>query len=162
MYYAQIRKYDIANGEGIRTTLFVSGCKFNCKNCFNKEYQDFKYGSFFTWEAIQEILGNLSDENVAGLSVLGGEVLMQNPLVLLNLFTQVKALYPNKTIWIWTGYQFKDIPDFYHILFPYIDVIIDGRFEESKKDLRLKWRGSSNQKIYKKSEDGEWYDVTSA
>lgn len=160
MNYAQLRKYDISNGEGIRTTLFVSGCMFNCKNCFNKEYQDFNYGKSFTNETIQEILLHLSDENVRGLSLLGGEVFMQSPSMLLNLLTIVKSKFPQKDIWVWTGYKLENIPEEYHTLFPYIDVLIDGQFENDKKDLRLKWRGSSNQKIYKKSKEGLWVDTT--
>lgn len=160
MNYAQLRKYDVANGEGIRITLFVSGCTFNCKSCFNKEYQDFNYGKSFTHNTMQQILEYLSDENVRGLSLLGGEVFMQSPITLLNLLTQVKDVYPNKDVWVWTGYKLEDIPKQYHILFPYIDTLIDGQFEEDKKDMRLQFRGSSNQKIYKKSESGEWIDTT--
>lgn len=160
MNYAQLRKYDVANGEGIRTTLFVSGCSFNCKNCFNKDYQDFNYGKSFTFETIEEILENISDDNIRGLSVLGGEVFMQNPLMLLHLLSQAKINFPQKDIWVWTGYKLENIPKEYHMLFPYIDVLIDGQFEEDKKDLRLSYRGSSNQKIWRKSESGGWYDST--
>lgn len=160
MHYAQIRKYDVANGEGIRTTLFVSGCKFHCPYCFNKEYQNFNYGELFTYKTIQVILNYLSDENVKGLSILGGEIFMQNPLILLNLLTQVKETYPDKDVWVWTGYKLENIPKVYDILLPYIDMIIDGQFVNELKDIRLQWRGSSNQRIFRKNKLNKFIECT--
>lgn len=147
MKYAQLRKYDIANGEGIRTTLFVSGCRFNCEDCFNKEYQDFNYGNDFSSNTIETILEYLSDDNVSGFSILGGEPFLQNPLILLDLLNQVKNKFPQKTVWVWTGYLFENIPKEYHELLTYIDILVDGQFMKEKKDLTLKWCGSKNQRV---------------
>lgn len=147
MNYAQLRKYDIANGKGIRTTIFVSGCRFACKSCFNLQYQDFKFGQPFTENTLNTILEYLSDENVSGLSVLGGEPLMQEIEDLDLLLGTVKHYFPNKDIWLWTGYKYEEIPSKYHSVLKYIDVLVDGKFIETKKDIKLRWRGSSNQRI---------------
>lgn len=160
MNYAQIRKYDVANGEGIRTTLFVSGCKFNCKSCFNKEYQDFNYGNEWTKETEDYFINLGKDENVAGYSLLGGEIFQQSPDIILHLCKRIKE-ETGKTIWVWTGYTFENIPLNARNILNYIDVLVDGQFIEELKDLRLEWRGSSNQKIYKKSERGVWHDYGS-
>lgn len=145
MKYAQIRQYDIANGVGIRTTLFVSGCSFNCKNCFNKEYQNFNYGK--VWNAvIEDYFINLANEDVIdGVSILGGEPLMQDDSLfdlLVRLKTDVK-----KPIWLWTGYSFNEIPENKIRWLSYIDVLIDGRFIEEKHHHSLRFRGSSNQRL---------------
>lgn len=147
MNYAQIRRYDISNGIGIRTSIFLSGCRFNCKNCFNIQYQNFCYGEEFTDETLNTVLAYVSDDNVKGLSILGGEPLMQDSNELLKLVKTVKENYPYKDIWLWTGHRFNEIPCKYEPVLKYVDVLIDGRFEENKKDLTLKWRGSSNQRI---------------
>lgn len=146
MKYAQIRMYDVANGEGIRETVFFSGCKHNCYNCFNKEYQNFNYGEEYTKEVEDKIIENLKNENISGLSILGGEPFQQDSKQLLSLVKRVKEEV-NKSIWLWTGYEFERIPNEYNDVLDYIDVLIDGKFIENLKDIRLKWRGSSNQRI---------------
>ena len=144
MNIAQIRKYDVANGPGIRTTIFVSGCTHNCKNCFNKEYQDFSYGKPFTKEIEDEIISYVKDTN--RLSILGGEP-MQQGIELINLLKRVKE-ETNATIWMWTGYIYELLEtDIQRKMLQYVYVLVDGPFIESKKDLTLKFRGSSNQRI---------------
>lgn len=146
MNYAQIRKYDVANGTGVRTTLFVSGCTHNCPSCFNEEYQNFKYGNEFTEETEQQILEHLSDPNVKGLSILGGEPFQQNVWTLYKLVRAVKER-TGKNIWIWTGYKFEEIPKQYRLVLEYIDVLVDGRFVQELKSAKLQFRGSSNQRV---------------
>ena len=148
MKYAKIRKFDTANGQGVRTTLFVSGCKFNCKGCFNKEAQDFNYGNEFTKEVEDEFIGYIKNPNVVGVNLLGGEIMQQDTSTILNLVKRIKE-ETGKNIWCWTGYKYEDlikIDDKIEIL-KYIDVLIDGQFIESKKDLMLMYRGSSNQRV---------------
>lgn len=149
MRYAQIRKYDISNGPGIRSTLFVSGCTHNCKGCFNKDYQDFNYGNQWTKLVEDTFIEFAKDERVKGINILGGEPLQQtmdNDLV--NLLSAIKAK-TNKPIWLWTGYKIEDVVNSKSIMniLQYVDVLIDGKFEEDKKDLSLMFRGSSNQRI---------------
>lgn len=148
MNYAQIRKYDVANGIGVRTTIFVSGCTHNCPSCFNKEYQNFKYGNKFTQETEQQILENLSDPNVKGLSVLGGEP-MQNAKGLILLLRRVREEFPDKNIWIWSGYTYEEIKQNQSMteLLSLCDVLVDGRFVQELKSAKLKFRGSSNQRV---------------
>ena len=144
MNIAQIRKYDVANGPGIRTTIFVSGCTHNCKNCFNKEYQDFSYGKPFTKEIEDEIISYVKDTN--RLSILGGEP-MQQGIELINLLKRVKE-ETNATIWMWTGCIYELLEtDIQRKMLQYIYVLVDRPFIESKKDLTLKFRVSSNQRI---------------
>lgn len=145
---AQIRKYDIANGLGVRTTVFLSGCKFNCPDCFNKEYQNFKYGQEWNQEIKDEILDNLSDNNVVGLSILGGEP-FQNLDLLTEIVLEARTKCPDKNIWIWSGYKFdvlKANPQTAFVL-NHIDVLVDGLFVKELKDIKLKFRGSSNQRV---------------
>lgn len=148
MNYAQIRQFDIANGEGIRTTLFVSGCTFNCKGCFNKKYQDFNYGTQFTDEIQNKIINYLKFDYVSGLSILGGEPFMQDKN-LLDFIIRVKTTLENKTIWVWSGFTFEEIlqDTRKRELLKHIDVLVDGQFVEELKDLTLKFKGSSNQRI---------------
>lgn len=147
MNVAQIRKYDTANGPGIRTTAFFSGCNHKCKGCFNERYQDFEYGVPFTQE-IEDLLIEYLKETKR-LSVLGGEPMQQGPK-LVNFLRRVKN-ETDASIWMWTGYTIGQI--FYHgdsfqkEMLQYVDVLVDGPFVESKKDLTLKFRGSSNQRI---------------
>ena len=144
MKYSAIKYCDVANGPGIRTTIFVSGCTHNCKNCFNKEYQDFSYGKPFTKEIEDEIISYVKDTN--RLSILGGEP-MQQGIELINLLKRVKE-ETNATIWMWTGYIYELLEtDIQRKMLQYVDVLVDGPFIESKKDLTLKFRGSSNQRI---------------
>ncbi|MGL6174820.1 MAG: anaerobic ribonucleoside-triphosphate reductase activating protein [Cellulosilyticaceae bacterium] len=147
--YAQIRKYDVANGPGIRVSIFFSGCTHKCKGCFNQEYQDFNYGTPFTDETKAELFEYLSDENVAGLSILGGEPLQQDLDILIILLREIRDKFPSKTIWMWTGYLLDEL--FKHEkkmeVVRLCDVIVDGRYMENERDLKLKFRGSRNQRI---------------
>lgn len=146
MKFAQIRKYDIANGEGIRCSIFVSGCTHRCKNCFNEEYQDFNYGNNWTDVETQLIIEYLKDDNISGLTLLGGEP-MQN-LFLIDVIRKVKKEV-NKNIWIYSGYTYDQIVNDNKKLelLKECDVLVDGLFVEELLDLKLKFRGSSNQRI---------------
>lgn len=146
MNYAQIRKYDVANGTGIRTVIFVTGCTHNCRNCFNKDYQDFNYGEVWTDAETEKVIEYLEDDNVSGLTLLGGEP-MQN-LDLIEVLKSVRARV-NKPIWVYSGYTYEEILENKKRteLLELCDVLIDGRFVEELKDLKLKFRGSSNQRI---------------
>lgn len=147
MKYAQIRKYDVANGLGVRTSIFVTGCTHNCFNCFNKEYQDFDFGETWTERETQKIIEYLNNDHISGLSILGGEP-MQNASGLTSIVREIKQ-YSNKDIWLWSGYTYEDIlkDEDRGKLLNEIDILVDGRFIESKKDLTLKFRGSSNQRV---------------
>ena len=150
MKYAKIRKMDISNGEGVRVSLFVQGCSFHCKNCFNQETWDFNGGKEFTTAEIQKIIELADKDYIAGLSVLGGEPLHNNNVdEVFHIVATFKEKFPNKDIWLWTGFKFEDaIKDSKRkFILRNIDVLIDGQFEEDKKDLTLKWRGSSNQRV---------------
>ncbi len=156
MHYASIKKYDVANGEGIRISLFVSGCPHHCKNCFNKEAWDYDYGNLFTEKEENDILDFLNNDYIKGLSLLGGEPMFpENQKRLIPFLKKVKDKYPDKDIWCYTGYIYdKEIindmckkNDFTKEFLSYIDVLVDGRFIESKKDVSLFFRGSSNQRI---------------
>lgn len=156
MNYATIKNCDIANGPGVRVSLFVSGCTHHCKGCFNEVAWDFAYGQPFTQENIDRILQMLQPAHVKGLTLLGGEPFEpQNQPALVDLLRQVKASYPEKSIWAFSGYLFdKDIlpgklgdPAITREFIGYLDVLVDGRFVEEKKDLRLRFRGSSNQRL---------------
>lgn len=156
MNYGNIKFYDIANGEGIRTSLFVSGCTNHCQGCFNEEAQDFNYGQPYTPETEQTILKQISKPYIAGLSILGGDPLCQNNAGLTCLVELINAVHDlDKTAWLWTGFAWED---FDHIkmslnkaliktLLYNCDVVVDGPFIEAQKDLTLAFRGSSNQRI---------------
>ncbi len=147
MRYAQIRQYDVANGPGIRVSFFVTGCTHNCFNCFNKEYQDFSFGEIWTEDTTREIIAYLSKDQVKGLSILGGEP-FQNSLDLRDILREIKKTSP-KDIWVWSGYSYEEILEDRDMksLLEEIDVLVDGRFVQRLKDLTLKFRGSSNQRI---------------
>lgn len=146
MHYGTIKPLDIANGPGVRVSLFVSGCKRHCKGCFNPETWSFTYGKEFTPGTLCELMGYLDNENVAGLSILGGDPFEpENRACVLDICKKVRAWRSDKDIWMWSGYNFEDLREL--PIVGYIDVLVDGRFEEDKKDLRLKWRGSSNQRV---------------
>lgn len=156
MNYAVIKKNDIANGPGVRVSLFVSGCRHHCRNCFNQEAWDFAYGTLFTDETIEEILSALSPDYVAGLSLLGGEPFEpENQEDVLRLVRKVRQHYPQKSIWCYTGFTLeKDLlsgrvgrPEIVRELLSYLNVLVDGRFVEDLKDPGLLFRGSSNQNI---------------
>jgi anaerobic ribonucleoside-triphosphate reductase activating protein len=156
MNYATIKTHDIANGPGVRVSLFVSGCTHHCKGCFNPETWNFNYGDPYTPEVEEKLLEALSPWYIRGLSLLGGEPFEpQNQPALVELVKKVKRLYPEKTIWCYSGYDFeKDILagrlgdwDTTNELIRHIDVLVDGEFVEAKKDLSLRFRGSSNQRV---------------
>ena len=156
MNYASIKIMDVANGPGVRMSLFVSGCTHGCKGCFNKEAWDFNYGEPFTQKEIDYIIDYVSGAYISGLTILGGEPLERvNQQGLLPLLRQLREKCPEKSIWCFTGYDFeKDVVgrmfDEYEEtkeLISYIDVIVDGKFVEDLKDLSIRFRGSSNQRI---------------
>ena len=156
MNYGNIKYNDIANGEGVRVSLFVSGCTHHCKNCFNQETWDFNYGKPFTKEVEDEIISQLAPEHINGLTLLGGEPMEPaNQKALLPFVKRVKEIYPNKTIWCYSGYLFdKELlsPSRAHCswtkeLLSYIDILVDGEFKEELKDITLRFKGSSNQRV---------------
>lgn len=147
MRYGQIRQYDVSNGEGIRTSVFVTGCTHACKNCFNEEYQDFSAGEVWGEAQTELVVRYLDDPCVAGLTLLGGEP-FQNTKELLPIVRTLRSRV-SKSIWIYSGYTFEELlQDEEKVqLLSLCDVLVDGRFVEEKKDLTLKFRGSSNQRI---------------
>lgn len=167
MNYGEIKKNDIANGEGVRTSLFVSGCRHHCKNCFNQATWEFGYGELFTEKTMEEIFASCEPGWINGLSLLGGEPFEpENQKVLLPFLILFKQRYPNKTIWCYSGFTFEEIlgktksrsfTDISAEMLSLIDVLVDGRFVEEKKDISLVFRGSSNQRVIdvKKSLDSD-------
>ena len=162
MKYGNIKALDIANGPGIRVSLFVSGCNFHCKNCFNQEAQSFSYGEFYTQNTKAEILSLVSSSHIAGLSILGGDPMWQTNEDIMELIELCKEVHKlNKTVWIWTGFVWEDIfanrhfildreaidYSFRQELVKQADVLIDGPFVDNLKDLNLHWKGSSNQRV---------------
>lgn len=156
MNFAEIKNYDIANGPGVRVSLFVSGCTHRCRGCFNEIAWDFGYGKPFTQETIDSILEMLSPDYIKGLTLLGGEPFEpENQPAVLELLRQLKGKYPDKTVWAFSGYQFdRDILsgrlgpwEITQEYLGYLDVLVDGPFVLEKKDLSLRFRGSSNQRI---------------
>ncbi len=156
MNYASIKIMDVANGPGVRMSLFVSGCTHYCKGCFNKEAWDFNYGEPFTQKEIDYIIDYVSSPYVSGLTILGGEPMEHvNQQGILRLLRQFREKCPDKSVWCFTGYDFeKDVVarmmeeyDETKELLSYIDVMVDGKFVEELKDLSIRFRGSSNQRI---------------
>ena len=156
MNYGNIKFNDIANGEGVRTSLFVSGCTHHCKHCFNPETWDFNYGNKFTEDVENKIIESLKPSHISGLTLLGGEPMEPaNQKVLLEFVKRVKQIYPQKTIWCYTGYLFDEEllkPSRAHCpwtreLLSYIDILIDGEFKYELKDITLRFKGSSNQRV---------------
>lgn len=147
MRYGQIRQYDIANGPGIRTSIFVTGCSLKCKNCFNKDYQDPNYGNLWTEENTLQIVNYLKKDEISGLTILGGEP-FENAVDLIEIIKKIKEQI-DKPIWIYSGYIYEIlIKDPIHKkLLEEVDVLVDGPFIDSLKDLTLKFKGSSNQRI---------------
>ena len=147
MNYNKIRKMDIANGPGVRVSVFFQGCAFHCKNCFNPDTWDFNSGKEFGEEQIEEIIKLCEPDHITGLSILGGEPMhpknIENSTKLAKRF---KEVYPNKTIWSWTGFLFdRDLKD--KEILNYLDVLVDGQFVDELRNPELKWRGSSNQRV---------------
>ena len=147
MHYNKIRKMDVSNGPGIRVSIFMQGCTFNCIGCFNPETHDFKGGKEFTDETIARVLELCSKEYVEGLSILGGEPLhpknIEGTTALAKAF---KEEYPNKTLWIWSGFLFdRDLKE--KEILKYIDVLVDGQYNCELYSPILKWKGSSNQRV---------------
>ena len=164
MYYGNIKKTDIADGPGVRVSLFVSGCTHCCKGCFNSETWDFKYGKPFTEETADEIIKALAPSPIAGFTILGGEPFEpRNQIVLADVLETIKKEYPDKNIWCYTGYTYdkdlltgrlcdKSITD---KMLRNIDILVDGKFVEELKNLKLRFKGSENQRIIdlRKSEE---------
>ena len=161
MYYGNIKKYDIADGEGVRVTLFVSGCTHHCKGCFQSETWDFHYGREFTEETEQELLAALDSEYISGLTLLGGEPFEpENQAVLLPFLRKVRERFPKKTIWSYTGYLYEELTgekspskresvrcDCTDEMLGLLDILVDGEFVEERRNISLKFRGSENQRI---------------
>lgn len=156
MNYADIKQYDVANGIGVRVSLFVSGCTHRCKDCFNQEAWDFNYGKPFTEKEIEDIISYLKPSYVAGLTLLGGEPFEpSNQEGLLPLLRRVRETYPEKDIWCFSGYLFdRDIvermcreSEVSKEMLSYIDILVDGEFIAEKKNLKVNFRGSDNQRI---------------
>jgi anaerobic ribonucleoside-triphosphate reductase activating protein len=145
--YGTIKHLDIANGPGCRVSIFVSGCRNHCKGCFQPETWDFTYGKEFDSEALQELLRLLADPHVSGLSILGGDPFEpENRNRVLDICRTVRERFGDtRTIWVWTGYEWEDLRDL--SVMRYIDVLVDGPFKEELRDLRLFYRGSSNQRV---------------
>ena len=146
MNYNKIRKMDISNGPGVRVSIFMQGCEFHCKNCFNPETWDFKKGKEFTDKTIERVLKLADKEYIQGLSILGGEPMhpknIDNTLKLVKVF---KEKYPEKDIWVWSGFLFDNLKD--KEVLKYINVLVDGQYKDELHDFRLKYRGSSNQRV---------------
>ena len=162
MYYGEIKKLDIANGDGVRVSLFVSGCRIHCPGCFNAMTWDFCYGKEFAQDTEKEIIEALEKDFISGLTVLGGEPFEpENQKVLAPFLKKVKELFPKKNIWCYSGYIYetellaengKAHTEVTEEMLSYIDVLVDGPFVEELKDISLVFRGSSNQRILKLAE----------
>ena len=156
MHYGEIKNCDIANGIGVRVTLFVSGCTNRCKGCFQPQTWDFSYGREFTGDTEEEILGMLAPAYIRGLTLLGGEPFEpENQRALLPFVKRMKEKYPAKDLWVFSGFTYEELKqDGSHPrceatdeLLSLADVLVDGRYVEAKKDISLRFRGSSNQRI---------------
>ena len=156
MYYGEIKNCDIANGVGVRVTLFVSGCTNHCKNCFQPQTWDFCFGEEFTEEVEERILKMLAPDYIDGLTVLGGEPMEpNNQEAVYEFILKVKERFPNKTVWVFSGFTYEELLDenaYPHTdvtekILDIIDVLVDGRFKEELKDITLRFRGSSNQRL---------------
>lgn len=157
MYYGNIKTYDIADGLGVRVSLFVSGCRNHCENCFNPETWSFTYGKEFTKETEEEIIKALKPSYITGFSLLGGEPFEpENQRDLVYFLKKLKETYPQKDIWCYTGYLLdqdlaqggRKYTEVTEEMLSYIDILVDGRFVEAEKDITLKFRGSRNQRIF--------------
>ncbi len=156
MYYGEIKNCDIANGEGVRVTLFVSGCTNHCKNCFQPQTWDFTYGKPFTAETEEELLALLAPDYINGLTLLGGEPFEpENQRALVPFLRRVRRQYPHKTIWGFSGFTYEELTqegthcrcEVTDEMLSLLDVLVDGRFVEELKDISLRFRGSRNQRL---------------
>ena len=146
MRYNLIRKMDISNGPGVRVSIFMQGCHFHCKNCFNPETWDFEGGKEFTDETVEKVLDLCNNDAVKGLSILGGEPMHPNNIEgTTKLAKAFKDKYPEKNLWVWSGFKFEELKDKEPL--KYIDVLVDGNYKDELHDPTLKWRGSSNQRV---------------
>ncbi len=146
MNYGKIKPCDVANGEGVRVSVFVSGCPHHCKGCFNPELWNYDAGQEFNCETIAKLLILCEKPYITGLSLLGGEPLDPHNMSMMNILCHVfKARFPHKDIWCYTGYTWENIKQLF--IMKYIDILVDGQFVEELKDPRLRFRGSSNQRI---------------
>ena len=146
MNYGALKKTDIANGPGVRVSLFVSGCRNRCKGCFNPETWNFNYGQEFTMETVREIILSLEPSYIDGLSILGGDPFEpENIQAVTNLCRWVKMCFPKKSIWVYTGYYYQDLKKLE--IMEYIDVLVDAPYKEDERDISLQFRGSRNQNI---------------
>ena len=148
MRYSKIRKMDISNGPGIRVSLFTQGCPFHCDGCFNKETWDFNGGNEYTEETENKLLSLCNKEQIAGLSILGGEPLIERNLD--NIYKLAEKFHKKflyKDIWLWTGFMYGRLSNKQKEALKYIDVLIDGQFDKTKQDFNLKFKGSTNQRI---------------
>ena len=147
MRYNLIRKMDISNGPGVRVSIFMQGCSFHCKKCFNPETWNFEAGKEFNDETINEVLELCSKQHIKGLSILGGEPMQPNNIEgTTKLAKAFKEKYPNKNLWVWSGFKFdEDLKD--KEVLNYVDVLVDGTYNDELRDPTLKWRGSSNQRV---------------
>ena len=147
MRYNLIRSMDISNGPGMRVSIFVQGCDFHCKNCFNLETWKFEGGQEFRQETIDKILALCKPKEIKGLSILGGEPIQKKNIeATTSLAKTFKEKYPEKNIWLWSGFEFeKDLKD--KEIMKYVDVLIDGKYLDELHNVKLKWKGSSNQRV---------------
>ena len=146
MRYNLIRKMDIADGPGVRVSIFMQGCQFHCKNCFNPETWDFNGGKEFNDEVIEKVLQLCKKDHIKGLSILGGEPM--NPVNregTTKLAKKFKENFPDKNLWMWTGFKYEDLKD--EEVFKYVDVLVDGQYKDELHDPTLKWKGSANQRV---------------
>lgn len=146
MRYFKVRSEDISNGPGIRVSIWVQGCHRHCPGCFNPETWDFNGGKIFNRRVKTQFLDLAKDKKIVGFSILGGEPLQQDD-DMLKLVKSMKEEYPNKTIWMWTGYKYEDLNDKQREIVSYIDVLVDGEFIETQKCPGKRFKGSSNQRI---------------
>lgn len=156
MHYGEIKKRDIANGWGVRVSLFVSGCRNACPNCFNRDTWDFKFGAPFTDSTVEEILEALEPDYINGFTILGGEPMEpENQEELLKLTARIKEEFPNKDIWCFTGFTYEELhsencranTEYLQPLLLNIDILVDGRYLEALKNISLQFRGSENQRV---------------
>lgn len=147
MRYNKIRKMDISDGPGVRVSIFMQGCTFHCKNCFNPETHDFEGGKEFNEDTIKRVLELCDNETIKGLSILGGEPMHpRNIEGTTKLAKAFKEKFPNKTLWIWTGFLFdRDLKD--KEVLNFVDVLVDGQYVDELRNPKLKWSGSSNQRV---------------